>query len=78
MIIHSQTKTFNRNMTEKETKKIKTLGDLKKSGWESLSIKQEIRKNLTTNLKDGKNNFEGIIGFEDTVVPDIELSLIHI
>ncbi len=63
-------------MTEKEIQKIQTLGDLKKSGWESLSIKQEIRKNLTANLKDGKNNFEGIIGFEDTVVPDIERALL--
>jgi len=63
-------------MIEKKIKQIQTLGDLKKSGWESLSIKEEIRKNLIENLKEKKNSFEGIIGFEDTVVPDIERALL--
>ncbi len=63
-------------MTEKQIKQIQTLGQLKKSGWESLTIKEEIRKNLIENLKENKNSFEGIIGFEDTVVPDIERALL--
>ena len=63
-------------MTEKQIKQIQTLGQLKKSDWESLTIKEEIRKNLVENLKSKKNSFEGIIGFEDTVVPDIERALL--
>lgn len=63
-------------MTEKQIAKIKTLGELKKAGWGSLSIKDEIRKNLVYNLKEGKNSFEGIIGFEDTVIPDIERAIL--
>jgi len=63
-------------MTEKQIAKISTLGQLKKAGWESMSIKQEIRKNLIHNLKKGIDSFEGIIGFEDTVVPDIERAIL--
>lgn len=63
-------------MTEKQIAKIKTLGQLKKAGWASMSIKEEIRKNLIHNLKKGIDSFEGIIGFEDTVVPDIERAIL--
>jgi len=63
-------------MTEKEIKKIKTLGQLKKAGWKSITIKDEIRKNLKANLSAGINSFEGIIGFEDTVIPDIERAIL--
>lgn len=63
-------------MTKKDIAKIKTLGELKKVGWESLSIKNEIRKNLVHNLQNGKDSFTGILGFEDTVVPDIERAIL--
>ena len=46
--------------------KIKTLGELKSTGYEPISIKTELRKNLIQNLEQKKNVFEGIWGYEDT------------
>jgi len=57
-------------------KKIKTLGQLKKSGWESKSIKQELRDNLIERLKNKQTVFEGVIGFDNTVLPDMERAIL--
>ena len=57
-------------------KKIKTLGELKTSGYQSKSIKEEIRQNLITKLKKGEPTFSGIVGYEDTVIPDVERALL--
>lgn len=56
--------------------KIKTLGELKKSGYKSKSIKEEIRQNLIGNLQKSENSFPGIVGYEDTVIPDVERALL--
>jgi magnesium chelatase subunit I len=56
--------------------KIKTLGELKASGYTSRGIKEELRANLIKKLKNKEKVFEGIIGFEDTVVPDIERAIL--
>jgi magnesium chelatase subunit I len=56
--------------------KIKTLGELKVSGYKSRSIKQEIRENLIEKLKNKENSFPGIVGFEDSVIPDVERALL--
>ncbi len=56
--------------------KIKTLGELKKSGYTSKSIKQEIRDNLITKIKAKENPFPGILGYEDSVIPDTERALL--
>lgn len=55
---------------------IKTLGELKKSGYRSRSIKEEIRENLINRLNTGDPTFTGIIGYEDTVIPDVERALL--
>lgn len=55
---------------------IKTLGQLKKSGYQSRSIKEEIRQNLIRRLKNKENSFPGILGYEDTVIPDVETALL--
>jgi magnesium chelatase subunit I len=55
---------------------IKTLGELKKSGYRSRSIKDEMRENLVRNLQNGAQSFEGIIGYEDSVIPDTERALL--
>src|SRR4051812_32632992 len=55
---------------------IKTLGDLKASGYQSKSIKEELRQNLITKLKIKEPTFPGIIGYEDTVIPDVERALL--
>lgn len=56
--------------------KIKTLGDLKNSGYKPLSVKDEIRKNLVTKIRSKQNPFPGILGYEDSVIPDTERALL--
>src|SRR5687768_1926381 len=55
---------------------IKSLGELKKSGYQSRSIKEELRQNLILKLKRKENTFPGIIGYEDSVIPDVERALL--
>jgi len=59
-----------------DIKKIITLGDLKKSGYKSKSIKDEVRDNLIASIQNKENAFEGILGYEDTVIPDVERALL--
>ena len=56
--------------------KIKTLGELKKSGYKPVSVKDEIRKNLIEKIRNKENTFKGIIGYEDSVIPDTERALL--
>jgi magnesium chelatase subunit I len=56
--------------------KIKTLGELKKSGYQPKSVKDEIRKNLICKLQKHENTFNGIVGYEETVIPDVERALL--
>lgn len=55
---------------------IKTLGELKASGYQPKSIKEELRQNLIAKLKKKENAFKGIIGYEDSVIPDVERALL--
>ncbi|MBX2922769.1 MAG: magnesium chelatase [Chitinophagaceae bacterium] len=55
---------------------IKTLGELKASGYQPKSIKEEIRQNLIRKLQKKENTFSGIVGYEDTVIPDVERALL--
>ena len=55
---------------------IKTLGELKKAGYKSKPIKDELRDNLIAKIKKKENVFKGIIGFEDTVIPEIERAIL--
>ncbi len=50
---------------------IKTFGELEQSGYTSRTIKDELRKNLIEKIKNKTPFFEGIIGYEDTVIPQI-------
>jgi magnesium chelatase subunit I len=59
-----------------DIKKIKTLGDLKKAGYHHRTVKQEIRENLIRKLQNKENTFEGIIGYEDSVIPDTERAIL--
>jgi magnesium chelatase subunit I len=60
----------------KELLKIVTLGELKASGYQSKSIKEELRQNLIHKSRNKENVFEGIWGYEDTVIPDIERAIL--
>ena len=55
---------------------IKTLGELKKSGYKFLSIKDELRENLISRLKKKEKIFEGIFGYEETVIPELQRAIL--
>ncbi len=55
---------------------IKTLGELKKSGYKPKTIKEEVRDNLIQKIRTKENPFTGIMGYEDTVIPDTERALL--
>src|SRR5665811_2026758 len=50
---------------------IQTLGELRQSGYRSRPVKQEIRDNLVRKLQAGETLFPGIIGYDETVVPQL-------
>ncbi|MGA1521074.1 MAG: sigma 54-interacting transcriptional regulator [Ilumatobacteraceae bacterium] len=55
---------------------ISTLGELRASGWVSRSVKSEIRANAVARVAAGKPLFEGVLGYEDTVMPQLENALL--
>jgi len=59
-----------------DIKKSKTLGELKKSGYQSLSIKDELRNNLIQKLRNQETVFEGVWGYENSVIPELETAIL--
>jgi len=57
-------------------KEIRTLGELKKSGFASRSVKDEMRANLIGKLRNGERLFPGILGYDESVVPQIVNALL--
>jgi len=55
---------------------ISSLGALRQSGYQPRSVKAEIRSNLLAALRDGRSAFPGIVGFDDTVLPELERALL--
>ncbi len=55
---------------------IKTFGELKAAGYKSLSIKEELRQNLIAKISQGQTVFEGVHGYEDTVIPELERAIL--
>ncbi|HET7661287.1 MAG TPA: sigma 54-interacting transcriptional regulator [Oryzihumus sp.] len=53
-----------------------TLAELRASGWEPRTVKEEIRANLLARLRSGEPAFPGIVGFDDTVLPELETALL--
>jgi magnesium chelatase subunit I len=60
----------------KNFEQIRTLGDLKKSGYQPRSVKDELRANLIEKIKNKEDIFPGIYGFDDTVIPDVERAVL--
>lgn len=55
---------------------IKTLGQLKAANYTSLTVKDELRKNLIKQLQQKEAGFEGILGYEDTVIPELQTAIL--
>ena len=53
-----------------------TLGELKQSGWVSRSVKDEMRQNLLRFMAEGKRFCDGIVGYDDTVLPQVEHAIL--
>src|SRR2546425_151676 len=53
-----------------------TLGELKASGWESRPVKEEVRSNALARIADGKPLVDGVLGYDDTVLPQLENALV--
>src|SRR5687768_11354148 len=53
-----------------------TLGELRESGYEVLSVRDEMRKNLIERLRSGQPIVEGVMGYEETVIPQIENAIL--
>jgi magnesium chelatase subunit I len=53
-----------------------TVGDLRASGWQSRSVKEELRTNLLGRLASGQGILAGIVGFEESVIPAIENAIV--
>ena len=49
-----------------------TVGELRESGYKVLPVKQEVRRNLIARIREGQELFPGIVGFEDSVIPQLE------
>ena len=53
-----------------------TLGELKSSGWESVPVKEELRRNLVERIRNGDSLFAGLHGYEETVMPQLENAIL--
>ena len=54
----------------------RTIAELRESGYRLLSVKEELRKNLMQKIRSGEELFPGIIGYEETVIPQIENAIL--
>jgi magnesium chelatase subunit I len=69
-------KTTEKKELDKMTTTIKTLQELKASGYVSKSIKTELRENLINNIQHNIPSFTGIHGYENTVIPQLERAIL--
>ena len=56
--------------------KPRTIGELRDSGYSIIPVHEELRKNLVTKLRKREDLFPGIVGFEDTVIPQIQNAIL--
>src|ERR1700757_810794 len=54
----------------------RTISELRESGYKVLSVKEEMRKNLIQKIREGEDLFPGIVGYEETVIPQIENAIL--
>jgi magnesium chelatase subunit I len=65
-----------RNIPAEKLTRIKTLGELKATGYATRSIKEELRQNLIYKLQHKENPFPGILGYDETVLPDLQRAIL--
>ncbi|SMO68840.1 sigma 54-interacting transcriptional regulator [Fodinibius sediminis] len=55
---------------------VETLGQLKETEWQSVSVKEEIRRNLIARIRSGETLFPGIKGYDQSVIPELQHALL--
>src|SRR3954447_4398143 len=65
-----------RDRVERMSSRPATLGQLRDSGWESVPVKEEVRRNAARKIAAGEPLVQGILGYEDTVLPQLENALL--
>jgi magnesium chelatase subunit I len=63
-------------MPTSTTAKPATLSELRDSGWQSKSVKQEIHDNFLARLQAGEELYPGIVGYDDTVLPELNIAIL--
>jgi magnesium chelatase subunit I len=58
------------------TSRAATLGQLRESGWESIPVKEEVRRNAIRRIASGQPLVEGVLGYDETVLPQLENALL--
>ena len=53
-----------------------TIGELRKVGWESVPVKEELRRNAVARIRAGEPLFPAVLGYENTVLPQLENALL--
>ncbi len=53
-----------------------TLGELRSVGWESIPVAEELRRNAVARIRSGETMFPTVLGYEDTVIPQLENALL--
>jgi magnesium chelatase subunit I len=79
LVLPSEKPNVNNNSSEgrpSQVSEAKTLGELKKSGVAVLSVRDEMRKNLVRHLESGERILPGIVGYDETVIPEIENAIL--
>ena len=67
---------YSQDMSSTPAPSSATIGQLKSSGWISRPIKEEIRLNAVTKIMAKQPLFEGVLGYEDTVMPQLENAIL--
>ncbi|HZB72331.1 MAG TPA: magnesium chelatase, partial [Acidimicrobiales bacterium] len=53
-----------------------TLGQLRESGWQAVPVKEEVRRNAVARIRAGEPLFPGVLGYDETVLPQLENALL--
>jgi len=56
--------------------KPRTIGELRESGYQPLTVKEEMRKNLIAKMRAGETLFPGVVGYDDSVIPQVENAIL--
>ncbi|MCB9245293.1 MAG: sigma 54-interacting transcriptional regulator [Flavobacteriales bacterium] len=63
-------------ITKENKDQFNTLGELRRSGYKSRSVKEELRENLIQKLQGKEVIFKGVMGYDDTVIPDLQRAIL--